>query len=329
MFQLLQPPSRQPLPQPACESGATRHWSRRALLCTALAGGCTLAPDRDHDDANAPAAAALPRVPRTAWVFSSGGPRAFVHVGVLKALDELGLAPDLIVGSSAGALLGVLRAAGVRALEIEALALDFNPLQVARLAVPFWGGAPWLSGGAVADLVRQQLAARAPAPARGTPGHGEALLENLPVMVACVALRLADRMPVAFTRGDAALAVQASSAIEGQFTPVRIRGQRYADADLAQPLPVRMARRLGATRILAVDASAHEDQAPEVAAEYRAADRHKRELTRPDARAADVLLHPAFGYWAGMSREFRERSMGAGYRDAMAAAPALRALHAG
>ncbi len=64
---------------------------RRTCLGAAAAtlAGCTLAPDADHDGADAPRASRCARPPRTAWVFSSGGPRGFVHVGVLKALDEL------------------------------------------------------------------------------------------------------------------------------------------------------------------------------------------------------------------------------------------------
>ena len=62
---------------------------RRSLLATLLLTGCALEPDANHAGPDAPASVPLPRVPRTAWVFSSGGPRGFVHVGVLKALDEL------------------------------------------------------------------------------------------------------------------------------------------------------------------------------------------------------------------------------------------------
>ena len=132
-----------------------------------------------------------------------------------------------------------------------------------------------------------------------------------------------------FTRGDAGLAVQAAAAIEGRFTPVRIRGQRHADADLVMPLPVRLARALGAQRVLAVDASAHEDKAPPGAAAYRESDLRKRALTRPDAALADVLLHPDIGYWASTTREYRQRLIDAGYRDTLAAAARIQALHAG
>ena len=134
-------------------------------------------------------------------------------------------------------------------------------------------------------------------------------------MAVCVAQRLADGAVVPFSRGDAGLAVQAASAIEGQFTPVRVRGQRYADADLRLPLPVRLARALGATRVLAVDASADESRAPAGTERWREGDLRKRALTRPDAAAADVLLQPDIGYYAGLSRENRERCIQAGYRE--------------
>ena len=210
--------------------------------------------------------------------------------------------------------MGVLRAAGLRGPELERLALDLQPARLARVAL---SSREHLSGSAVAALVREQLHSK------GLPP----LLQTLPIMAVCVAQRLADGAVVAFSRGDAGLAVQAASAIEGQFTPVRLRGQRYADADLRQPLPVRLARALGATRVLAVDASADESRAPPGTERWRESDLRKRALTRPDAAAADVLLQPDIGYYAGLSRENRERSIGAGYRETLAAATRIKALH--
>lgn len=284
-----------------------RHW---LLSVAALSGGCVLGPDEDHAGPDAPEAVPLPGPVGTAWVFSSGGPRGFVHVGVIKALAELGCKPDLIVGSSVGALVGALCAADLPATELEALALDLQPWQLAR-----WnpGAGERMNGRAMAELVRKQARV--------------SLLQRLPTPLVCVAQRLPDGAVAAFNRGDLGLAVQAACAIEGQFTPVRIRGERWVDADLRLPLPVRLARSLGARRVLAVDASAHEERAPEGSQRYRAGDERKRALTRPDALAADVLLHPDFGYWVSLSREFRERAIAAGYQATMAAAARIKALH--
>lgn len=286
-----------------------------ASLGAALLGGCTLRPGVDHDGADAPEAAPLARAPRVAWVLGSGGPRGFVHVGVLKALEQLGLRPDLIVGASAGAVVGALAAAGARAGEIEAIALDLQPWQLVRIAL---AGDTRLTGGALADTLREQVQARS----------GSARIERLPLAFAAVARRQPAGPVVAFTRGDIGVAVQASAAIEGQLAPVRIRGELHVDADLHMPLPVRIARALGATRVLAVDASAHEDQAPPGTEAWRAGDLRKRALTRPDAELADLLLHPDTGYYTGFSRRYREHCIEVGERSTLAAAAALRALHA-
>lgn len=289
---------------------------RRHVVLAAAAGmaglaGCSFRPDQDHNGPDAPRAEPLRQPVRTAWVFSSGGPRGFVHVGVLKALEELGLVPDLIVGASAGALLGSLCAAGLRASEIETLALELQPWRLLRLAL---GGDGYLSGSAIAGLVRERCPVQR--------------LEAMPVPMACVAARRAGRVAVAFTAGDVGLAVQASAAIEGQFAPVRIRGQQYVDADWINPLPVRVARALGAQRVLAVDASAHITQTPQGAERYHADDLRKQALVNADGALADLVLKPDFGYWAGMSLEFRERTIEAGYRHTLSQATALRALHA-
>ncbi|MDO9284472.1 MAG: patatin-like phospholipase family protein, partial [Aquabacterium sp.] len=300
---------------PQLEPLARSRSTRRALLLGAggalLLPGCSLDADRDHDGADAPQAAPLPTAPRVAWVFGSGGPRGFVHVGVLKALAELQLQPDVIVGASAGALVGTLYAAGLDAAAIERQALDLQPWQLLRWQLV--GTERWAADG-LASWVNQQLDARP--------------LQALPTPMVCAAQRLRDGAVIGFSRGNAGLAVQASSAIEGQLAPLTIRRERYADADLRMPLPVRLARALGATRVLAVDASAHEDRAPEGARSYREGDLRKRALTRPDALLADVLLHPDFGYWVSLSREFRERAIAAGYRATLADAARLQALHA-
>jgi NTE family protein len=289
---------------------------RRQLLvlaaAAATAGACSVQPDEDHNGPHAPEAGPLPagKSVRIAWVLGSGGPRGFVHLGVLKALVELGLKPNLVVGSSVGAVVGCLFAGGVPIERLLNLGMALTAVELARWS-PF--SAERLNGGAIAHLVRQEL----PRPR----------MEQFPVAMACVATRARDSATVAFTRGDAGVAVQASAAVEGQFTPVRIRGERYVDPDFHTPLPVRLARSLGAQRVLAVDASAHEDKAPPGAERFREWDLRKRHLTQPDAVSADVLLHSDFGYWAGFSREYRERLIQAGYQDTMANAQRLRALH--
>lgn len=246
-----------------------------------------------------------------AWCFSSGGPRGFVHVGVLKALHELGLKPDLVLGSSVGALVGSLYGAGIDMAELESMALNASLGSLFRLNL---SGQGWISGAGLADLVNTSVQQRR--------------LQQLATPFAAVAITQQAGELVAFNWGDTGLAVQAACAIEGQLAPVRIGGQWYVDADRVSPMPVRLARQLGARKVLAVDASAFEDQAPPGTESYRASDLRKRVLTQADAIHADLVLHPEFGYYTGVSRAYRESSIAAGYRHTLQHAGALRALHA-
>jgi NTE family protein len=172
-------------------------------------------------------------------------------------------------------------------------------------------------GAPIAAQVTEQIVAQT----------GQQTIEKLPIRFAAVAIEKVTRKPIIFNTGHAGLAVQASSAIEGMFTPVRIRGVQYVDADLVLPMPVRLARSMGATKVLAIDASAHEDKAPAGSARFKEGDLRKRALTQVDALLADVTLHPDFGYYVNTSKEFRLRCINAGYAHTMAKAQILKALH--
>ena len=143
-----------------------RRWLLAGGLATASAcalGSCLAWRNGSAAGSGLPEAAPLllppagPEAPRTAWVFSSGGPRGFLHIGVLKGLSALGLRPDLVVGSSVGALAGTLFAAGVEATRIETLALSVQPWDLLRLNLR---GPGWVSGGGIAELVRESLGGR-------------------------------------------------------------------------------------------------------------------------------------------------------------------------
>jgi NTE family protein len=276
---------------------------------------CALTPNKNYNASDAPQALIPARIldnlpaNAKALVLSSGGPRGFVHAGVLKAFDEIGVRPDLVVGSSIGSLVGALYASGVGGKEIASIAMDLGPLRLATLAL---GAKERFSGEPLVAWVNSQV--------------GNKPIESFKTKFAAVALRVKDDEVAAFTKGDAGIAVQASCAIVGTFTPVTIRGEVWVDSDLKVPLPARLARQLGASRVLSVDASAHEDKAPESAARFRQGDLKKRFLTSPDAASADIHLHPFFGYWVSLTSEFRERSIKAGYETTMAQAKQIEKL---
>lgn len=274
-----------------------------------LAGGglsaCSFGSGPHHTGRHAPglarAADKEKHAGATALVLSSGGPRGFVHVGVLEALDEIGFHPELVVGASVGALLAALYCSGLNGKALRELALELSVTELANVAL---GADETFNGAPLARYVNDKIDHKS--------------LEQLARPCAIAALEKETRTPVLFTRGDTGVAVQASAAIEGRFTPVMINQRNYMDLDSVAPLPVRLTRNLGASRVVSVDASAHENRAPPGAERYRTGDRIKRSITRPDAESADLNLHPFFGYWVSMSTEFRERAINAGYTETIA-----------
>lgn len=297
---------------------------RTALLSVGFTlAACSVNPDYNHDAVDAPRQLITPaKTPiRNIWVLSSGGPRGFVHVGVIRALEELGHQPDLIVGGSVGALIGALYAGGVKARELEQMSLDLGVTDMGRLALT---GTGKFTGSPLAAIVNRELTQRC----------GTCEMQKLPIAFAAAVIERDTRQALLLNHGDAGVAVQASCAIEGTFTPVRIRGVQFVDADMVSPLPVRQAQSLAlgmnaptgtAVRVLALDASARPNAAPPGAERFRAGDLRKRALIEPEAAVASLVIHPEMSYFVNVSREFRMRTIEQGYKHTLAQAERIKA----
>ncbi len=194
-------------------------------------GGCAAF---DYRAADAPRALAQPPrldpPPRLAIVLGSGGPRGYAHIGVLRVLEDARILPDLVVGSSVGAVLGAFWASGLSAAQIDALSMQGGPLTIFDPS-PF-ADRGWIHGRKLQDYVNQGLGGRA--------------LEELPRRVIVIATRRDDKAPRFFASGNAGVAVRASSAMPGIFSPVGIEGIEYEDGDESLPLGVTAARAAGA-----------------------------------------------------------------------------------
>jgi NTE family protein len=279
---------------------------RRAAwaLLAALLGGCTaedVPPDRlpRYEQPAAPA--------RVALVLGSGGPRGFAHIGVLKVLEEAGIKPDLVIGSSVGAMVGALYAAGYGARDLERMAYDINVLEFFEWRLVTGG----LATGATLQSYVNDRVKRQP-------------MEKLPMAFAAAATRMRDRELVLFNRGDTGLAVRASSASPGQFEAVKIGEEMYMDGDESSPVPIRAARRMGARVVIAVDVSAHASTTPPgVPQEWVVKDERRAKMVAAEAAEADVLLHPDIGYYAGHDEAYRRRVIDRAERAVRAEMPRI------
>ena len=174
--------------------------------------------------------------PIVALVLGGGALRGFAHVGVIKTLEAHAIRPDLIVGTSAGSLVGALYASGFSAIELENIAFE---LERANLVDYSFLGFGFIKGEALQEFVNERL--------NGRP------IESLKIPFAAVATDFQTGQVKVFNRGNTGMAVRASSSIPGVFHPVIINGQHYVDGSLASPIPVCVARQLGADFVIAVD----------------------------------------------------------------------------
>jgi NTE family protein len=247
--------------------------------------------------------------PRVALVLGSGGPRGFAHIGVLKALEDGGVHPDLIIGSSVGSMVGALYAAGLSARELEKLAYDINVMEFFESQL-LWGGLA--TGGAVQNYVNARV--------KDKP------IEALPIAFVAAATRVSDGKLALFNRGDTGLAVRASGASPGRFEPVKVGNEFYVDGDEASPVPIHAARKLGAKVVIAVDVSAYAEDTPQgVPQDWVVKDERRSRQVSSEAQEADVLLHPNIGYYAGHTEPYRRNVIAIAERATRERLPAIRA----
>jgi NTE family protein len=275
--------------------------------------GCALTPP-PVSPPELPAAVVTPkRPPRIGLVLGGGAARGFAHVGVIQVLEEAGIRPDMVVGTSAGSLVAAFYASGKTGAQLQHIAESMEEATFADWTLPIFSRGI-LRGEALARYVSLQVNGR--------------LIENMTMPLGIVATDLNNGLGMLFQRGDTATAVRASSAVPALFQPVRISGRDYVDGGLVSPVPVRYARQMGAELIVAVDISS----APEANA---AGDSLQillqtfsimgKSINNLELRDADVIVRPELNAIGSSDFASRQRSIEAG-RTAMARLlPQLRA----
>lgn len=201
---------------------------------------------------------------RTALVLSGGGAKGLAHIGVLRAMDSLGIRPDLVVGTSMGAVVGAMYASGYSGWQIDSLSRALPLTQLFRTYAP---EVPASLGPLQPLVVWEQRAAGRFILQRSSVLEPEvnALLnagllrgnllargsfDSLPIPFLAVATDLLSGNPVVLRSGDLARAVRASAAIPLLFDPERLNGRFLGDGGLSANVPVAIARAAGATRVI-------------------------------------------------------------------------------
>lgn len=247
--------------------------------------------------------------PRVALVLGGGGARGLAHIGVLKVLEEAGVPIDMVVGTSMGAVVGGLYAAGQSPDELAATATELDwtgafqdrGMRARRsmrrkaddrelasrieLGIGFDGfelprGA--IQGQRLTQLLRRHL---------GRTGHIDDFTDlRLPFRAVAVDLETGER--VALAQGDLALAIRASMSIPGVIAPVSWQGRLLIDGGLRANLPVEVAREMGADRIIALDVGSVRPPGGEISGAFQVMDQAIRLMFRQNVAASIAALQP-------------------------------------
>lgn len=248
------------------------------------------------------------RPPRTALVLSGGGAKGIAHIGVLAALDSLGIRPDLVVGTSMGAAVGALYASGYSGHTLDSLARvtplgqmfrSYRPraphsLGVLRPLVTWEQGERRFTLQS-ASIVESEINALVNAALLRGNLIARGDFDSLPIPFRAVATDLANREPVVMSSGDLAQAVRASVAIPLVFAPELRDGRFLADGGLSANIPVAVARAEGAERVIVSDATEHPAPTFDGYSPITVADRLIEFLFQQPAESlhpGDVLVRP-------------------------------------
>lgn len=257
-----------------------------------------------------PAEAPPPAKPVIALALGGGAAKGFAHIGVIKALEAQGIVPDIIIGTSAGSVVGAMYAAGKSGFELQTLAITLDESQVSDWSLPDRGV---LKGDALASFINKAV--------------GNVPIEKLPKKFGAVATDLASGEPIVFRNGDTGTAVRASSSVPGVFQPVSIRGREYVDGGLVSPVPVRFAREMGANFVIAVDIS----NKPQLGKTKSSLDVllqtfaiMGQSLNRNELPQADIVIRPDISQLASADFKTRHLAVLEGEKAAALALPALK-----
>ena len=256
---------------------------------------------------------AIPKTPpKIGLALGGGAARGFAHVGVIQVLEEAGITPVLVTGTSAGSLVAALYASGKNGAQLQKVAETMEESTIADWTLPFFGRGV-LRGEALAKYVNLQV--------------GQKPIEAMPMPLGIVATDLNSGNDMLFQRGDTGTAVRASSAVPAVFTPVKINGHEYVDGGLSSPVPVRAARKMGAELVIAVDISSPPEGSSAsgtIEVLLQTFSIMGKSINGFELKDADVVVRPVLTGVSSSDFSSRKRSIEAGRQAMLQSLPQLR-----
>lgn len=253
------------------------------------------------------------RVPKFGLALGGGAARGFAHVGVIQVLEEAGIKPDLVVGTSAGSVVAAFYASGKDGAQLQKAAETMEEATITDWTVPLLGRG-MMRGDGLARYVNKQTGGRR--------------IEELKMPLGIVATDLKTGDGILFQRGDVGTAVRASSSVPSVFEPVRIGNREFVDGGLVSPVPVRYARQMGAEYVLAIDISSPPESG-------KTGDMFDilmqtftimgKSINTLELRDADLVVRPALHDVGSADFKARRRSIEAGRAAMLQALPKLKA----
>lgn len=283
------------------------------LLWVALLAGCASSPKLPRSEVGE-AVTPLPAGDevRIGLALGGGAARGFAHVGVIQVLEEAGIRPQYVAGTSAGSLVAALYASGMSGAQLRQVAVAMQEAAITDWVLPLFNRGA-LKGDALAQYVNQQVQGRQ--------------IENMSLPLGIVATDLRTGDAVVFRRGNTGTAVRASSAVPGVFLPVKIGEREYVDGGLVAPVPVQQARQMGANFVIAVDISS-DPQSGETGDVFKILLQTftimGRSINALALRQADVVVQPSLNGVGSADFASRERSIEQGRQAMLVALPRLR-----
>ncbi len=173
-------------------------------------------------------------------VLGSGGSRGVAHLGVLKALEEEGVKPDVITGCSMGAVVGACYSFGMSVEKMLDIVVNLKKMQLMDLTAAPITKLALLTGNKMRNLLLSHL--------------GEVSFDELKIPFRCVATDLYSGRTVTLSEGSVAQAVRASSSMPTIFPPVKLDGKLLVDGGVLCRVPTEQAREMGAEALIVCDA---------------------------------------------------------------------------